>query len=280
MKTPDTERIAQACRTYGALLRAYPASFRREYGDTLFQHFRDEYRHALASSRHSSLLRFWVFILLDFIPSLMREYQEEVIEMVKKHFYVYSAVAAGLGVPLWYFLTGAPHTWKAYFLAESGYFLFFALGFLALFAVLNATRSHLLFQSLPLLLAGASFVFLPVPRPHSFLGKYRLLGIFLGLKEANMVSIAMISYFILITLTGILMLVKRKWLPGVILVLMAGLPTGITAMATIIPSFGETEDEWFVMPIFFLFMAGWFVVAWWLRKERVEISQPGTLEAA
>ena len=99
-----------------------------------------------------------------------------------------------------------------------------------------------------------------------------------------MVNIALVSYFILITLAGILMLVKRKWLPGVILVIMGIMPLGLNALInwlyTIIPSFGETEDEWLLIISMLLFSAGWFVIAWWLRKEREEISQPGRLEAA
>jgi hypothetical protein len=280
MKTPDPERTAQACRTYGALLRYYPVSFQQEYGETLIQHFHDEYRNALASSKPFSLLGFWVFILFDFLRSLLMEVQEEVVKMFKKNFFVFCAIAAGMTLPLWYFLTGALYTLKPYFLTESGWFLFFTLGSLALFGVLNATRSHLLFQILPVLMVGASFVFLPVPRQHSYLGTWGLLGSYLGFEEANMVRIAMVSYLILIALIGILMLVKRKWLPGVILVLMGILPTGITALATIIPSFGESEDEWFVIPTIFLFTTAWFVIAWWLKKEREEISQPGTLEAA
>jgi hypothetical protein len=280
----DQKRMAKACRTYGALLRAYPASFRRDYDDILVQHFRDEYRHALASGKRFPLLHFWVFILFDFLRSLLMEVQEEVVKMIKKNFFVYSAIAAGMASLLWLFLIDAPYTLKPYFLAESGWFLFFALGSLALFGILNATRSHLLFQILPVLMLGSSFVFLPIPRQHSFLGTWGLLGSYLGMEEAKVIDIVLVSYLILIALTGILMLVKRKWLPGVVLVMMGIVPMGLTALVnwlyTIIPSFGETEDEWLLIFSVLLFSAAWFVIAWWLKKEREEISQPGRLEAA
>ena len=84
----DQKRMAKACRTYGVLLRNYPASFRREYGDTLALHFRDEYRSAQAAGKRLALLRFWIFILFDFMRSLMMEVQEEVTNMVNPIAYV------------------------------------------------------------------------------------------------------------------------------------------------------------------------------------------------
>lgn len=273
MKTPDPERTAQACRFYSILLRLYPHAFQKEYGDTLILHFRDEHRHALSSNRHSSLLRFWIFILFDFLRSLLMEVQEEVVKMVKKNFYVYSAIAAGIATLLWIILVNAPYTLKPYFFAESGWFLFFALGSLALFGVLNATRSHLLFQILPLLMMVASFVFLPVPRQHSFLGTWGWMGSYLGMDKENAIGFLLLSYLILIVVTGIIALVKRKWLPGVILVKMGIVQLGLTALVnwlyTIIPSFGETEDEWLLILSILLFSAAWFVIAWWLKKESV-----------
>ena len=204
--------------------------------------------------------------------------------MVKKQFYVYSAVAAGMASLLWLFLIGAPYTLKPYFLAESGWFLYFALGSLALFGILNTTRSHLLFQILPVLMLGASFVFLPVPRKHSFLGTWGLLGSNLGVEQKNAIGILSISFLILIALTGILMLVKRKRLPGIVLVIMGIVPMGMNVLvnwlSTSTSSLAEAVGEWMVFLDILLFSTAWFVIAWWLKKEREEISQSGRLEAA
>jgi hypothetical protein len=57
-------------RLYGLLLFAYPAEFRREFGNEMRQVFRDCYR---AEGRARSLPSFWLRILLDLALTAIRE---------------------------------------------------------------------------------------------------------------------------------------------------------------------------------------------------------------
>ena len=282
MKLTDPERMAQACQTYIALLGLYPNSFQQEYSDILAQHFRDEYCEMQESGE--PMFRFWIFIIFDFIRSLLREHQEEMVKMVKKNFFVYSAIAAGIAALLWAFLVNGPYTMKPYFLAESGWFLFFAMGSLTLIGVAKATQSHLLFRMLPIFMLGASFVFLPLPRAHSFKKTWDWLGASLGMDEQKAIGFLLISYFIVIGIIGIIALVKRKWLPGITLLSMIVVPVGLTAFVNwlpmIIPSMGSKDNDWVIILSVFLFTVAWFTIAWWLKKENERMTTPATLEAA
>ena len=284
MTTPKTERTTKACRFYDVLLRFYPSSFRQEYGDTLTLQFRDEYSDSLETGKQLPLVRFWLFIVFDFLSSLLMEYQEEVAEMFKKSFFVYSAIAAGIATLLWAFLVNAPYTLKPYFFAESSWFLLFALGSLTLVGVVKATQSNPLFRFLPILVLGASFAFLPVPRKHSFIGTWGWLVSYLGVDEENAIGFLLFSYLILIVVTGIIALVKHKWLPGVILVTMGIVPLGLTTLVnwlpTIIPTLGRNDNDWLTFLFILLFTAAWFVIAWWLNKENTTDSFPDTLDTA
>ena len=57
-------------RLYGLLLFAYPAEFRREFGNEMLQVFRDSYRD---EARAGSLPRFWLRILLDLASTVVKE---------------------------------------------------------------------------------------------------------------------------------------------------------------------------------------------------------------
>jgi hypothetical protein len=64
---------SRAERLYRALLYAYPAAFRREYGDLMAQHFGDCYRLAAHEERASSMPIFWLRTLGDLLRSAALE---------------------------------------------------------------------------------------------------------------------------------------------------------------------------------------------------------------
>ncbi len=59
-----------SCRLYGFLLFAYPAEFRREFGNQMLQVFRDCYR---TEASAGSLPGFWLRILLDLACTAIKE---------------------------------------------------------------------------------------------------------------------------------------------------------------------------------------------------------------
>jgi hypothetical protein len=287
MKTPDPERTAQACRFYGALLRAYPASFRRDYDDILVQHFRDEYRHALASGKRFPLLRFWVFILLDFLRSLLMEVQEEVVMMVKKNFYVYSAIAAGIFTPMMFFFRGAKYNYIDHVLNIPYWFqiltqaLFIGFGALALFGIAKATDSHFIFQLLSILVLISAVVLLPTP---IFGGRGTgTVMSELNLNEDHVAPYIFLGYFVLTGIIAIVALLKRKWLPGVTL-LMYFLPIPINIAGNLLQFdflflvYGQ--PNWYSTLYIIFTGIAWFVIAWWLSRENKVASLPSVLEAA
>ena len=62
-----------SCRLYGLLLFAYPAEFRREFGNQLLQVFRDCYR---TEARARSLPSFWLRTLIDLVLTAAKERKE------------------------------------------------------------------------------------------------------------------------------------------------------------------------------------------------------------
>ncbi|HET9713019.1 MAG TPA: hypothetical protein VFP64_14085 [Pyrinomonadaceae bacterium] len=57
-------------RVYGLLLLAYPAEFRREFGNEMLQVFRDSYR---TEARNGSVPSFWLRTLLDLVSTAAKE---------------------------------------------------------------------------------------------------------------------------------------------------------------------------------------------------------------
>jgi hypothetical protein len=288
MKTADPERTAQACRFYGALLQAYPASFRRDYDDILVQHFRDEYRHALVSRKRFRLLRLWVFILFDFLRSLLREYQEEVSTMVKKYFFVFCAIAAGIFTPMMFFFMGAKYDYYIdHVLIIPFWFqiltqaLFVGFGALALFGIAKATDSHFIFQLLSILVLISAAVLLPTP---IFGGRGTgTVMSELHLNEDHVAPYIFLGYFVLIGIIAIVALLKRKWLPGVTL-LMVFLPIPIMIVGNLLQFdflflvYGQ--PNWYSTLYIIFTGIAWFVIAWWLSRENKVASLPSVLEAA
>ena len=61
-------------RVYAALLFAYPAEFRREYGQQMIQVFGDSYRAKDSNGMRKSTLRFWLHALSDLAASATKEH--------------------------------------------------------------------------------------------------------------------------------------------------------------------------------------------------------------
>ena len=65
-----------SCRIYRVLLAAYPSDFRREYGQSMLQVFRDSSRDAAMRSRKVATANFWFTILYDLVVSAAKQHLE------------------------------------------------------------------------------------------------------------------------------------------------------------------------------------------------------------
>jgi hypothetical protein len=68
---PDPQSIVLSVQLYRMLITAYPAMFRREYGEPMVQAFRDSARQA---SREGSLLALWARVLIDTFKTVVEEH--------------------------------------------------------------------------------------------------------------------------------------------------------------------------------------------------------------
>jgi len=75
------ETASLSCRVYRILLAAYPADFRREYGPSMLQVFRDSSRDAAKRSGKLATASFWLAILGDLIISASKQHIENVGEV-------------------------------------------------------------------------------------------------------------------------------------------------------------------------------------------------------
>ena len=76
--------IAISAKVYRALLVAYPAKFRQEYGSHMLQVFRDCCLRAVHQGGVYGVLKLWLITLLDFIQSVISEHRQKENEMIKK----------------------------------------------------------------------------------------------------------------------------------------------------------------------------------------------------
>jgi peptide/nickel transport system permease protein len=65
--------IDRHLRTYRALLRLYPWTFRREYGPDMCQVFRDRLREELRAGRPGRLTAYWFWIVIDLVKTAVPE---------------------------------------------------------------------------------------------------------------------------------------------------------------------------------------------------------------
>jgi hypothetical protein len=74
--TPNT-LTSISVSTYGLILQAYPSSFRREFGDSMRQVFRDAVQDAWRRSGVSGVAILWMRTVADVVTSLFRAYLDE-----------------------------------------------------------------------------------------------------------------------------------------------------------------------------------------------------------
>lgn len=287
MKVIDPKRTAQAYRIYAAMLQLYPNSFQQAYGDRLALQFQNEYCDGLASGARFSAIRFWVFILFDFMHSLLREHQEEVVKMVKKNLYMYTAVAMGILSFLTFIFWFGPY----YDMIEIGFFMelllfpivFMLLSAITLFGIAQVTNSHVIFRFLAILAFLTSGLFFPIPHKHLVRGTVYSTAIeYIGGNEDTAFGIVFVLYLILLLTFAILAMVKKKWLPGVSLLSLC-LPVLVPYvgiwLSIEIPYVVQGEGEWFAITYGVLSVAAWFVIAWWFYRENKAAALPETLKA-
>ena len=75
------ETASLSCRIYRILLAAYPADFRREYGPSMLQVFRDSARDAATREGKFATAKFWFAILGDLVVSASKQHIENVREV-------------------------------------------------------------------------------------------------------------------------------------------------------------------------------------------------------
>ncbi len=276
----DPKRMSQACRIYAALLRCYPLSFQQEYGATLAQQFRDEFRDVLASGK--SLFRFWVFISFDFMRSLLMETQEEVVKMSKKNLPFYSTIITGVFTLITFSFTifDLQHRFS------SGWIIpFFLLPLMLIFgalALLGLTRARLhtsffwLLSSLTMAIAGFISLVLILSLAGSLTDWRWVRTILNGMvalfgDEDRTFSAIYMGYYGIIAVFSIGLFVKRQWLPGMCLF-------GLAASWLLAYNFILSTPDWFVIPVTILATGSWFIMAWWLKQESAAASPGDSLE--
>ncbi len=275
---PDPERTAQASRIYALLLKCYPVSFQQEYGDVLIRQFKDEHQDALAAGKQFSMLRFWWFIGFDFTSSLLMEIQEEVTKMMKKNFFVFCAIAAGLVTFILcfpmrsshYFINRNVDVWAQYLIFP----LFIGSGALTLYGIAKVSGSHLIIKGVALIVLFFSASLLPkpyndpgrgwVPRP--------IFKFLEGNNEDRVLTYFFAAYFLLIGIVSIAAFTKKKWLPGGCLFAMIFpqfLSIAVSWCSIDSPFISNMiwYSDWYPKLYFSLLIAAWFAIAWWFYQE-------------
>jgi hypothetical protein len=93
----DPHSIVLSVQFYRMVLSAYPAGFRREYGEPMVQAFRDSARQANRNGGGMALLSLWGRILIDSIQTIFEEHLQGVTHMTREKFIRLSGWALILG---------------------------------------------------------------------------------------------------------------------------------------------------------------------------------------
>jgi hypothetical protein len=73
-KSVETPILTSSVRVYRALLAAYPATFRREYGPHMLQVFRDSCLRTFAERGTAGMFRLWAITLFDFLHTMFEQH--------------------------------------------------------------------------------------------------------------------------------------------------------------------------------------------------------------
>jgi hypothetical protein len=96
----EAQFVTFSVRLYRALVAAYPAEFRREYGEPMVQAFRDSCRRAIQEGGGLALLALWGRIFVDTFKTILEEYANGGIQMTREKFIRLSGWALMLGALL------------------------------------------------------------------------------------------------------------------------------------------------------------------------------------
>lgn len=94
----DHALVAFSVKVYRALLVAYPATFRQEYGLAMSQVFRDRCLQAFRQGGTHGILRLWVVTLLDLIQSVIAEHRQKAVEMKTEDVQLAGSALMGVAV--------------------------------------------------------------------------------------------------------------------------------------------------------------------------------------
>jgi hypothetical protein len=95
--SPDSRLISLSASVYRALLAAYPAQFKSEYGSHMAQVFRDCCRQAYQEGGTPSLLALWMRTTLDYLKTIIEEYARGGTNMTREKFIKLSGWALLVG---------------------------------------------------------------------------------------------------------------------------------------------------------------------------------------
>jgi hypothetical protein len=93
--SPDSRLISLSASVYRALLAAYPAQFKSEYGSHMAQVFRDCCRQAYQEGGTPSLLALWMRTTLDYLKTIIEEYARGGTNMTREIHQIERLGAAG-----------------------------------------------------------------------------------------------------------------------------------------------------------------------------------------
>lgn len=95
--THDPQAVTRSVRLYRRLVSAYPADFRREYGEPMLQVFRDSCMRAILEGGRLALLALWARTGLDYLKTLIEEYARGGTNMTREKFIKLSGWALVFG---------------------------------------------------------------------------------------------------------------------------------------------------------------------------------------
>jgi hypothetical protein len=100
----QSQMLTLSGRIYNLLLLAYPARFRRAFGQEMAQVFRDDLRHTLQESGLAGLVGLWFLVVLDLVKTAFAEHIWEVFHMPIEKLERWTGLAAALGGALFTFI--------------------------------------------------------------------------------------------------------------------------------------------------------------------------------
>ena len=206
--------------------------------------------------------------------------------MVKKNFFVFCAIAAGMATPLWF-----PMEYQSYVFTYDKFSMWVILilwplsigcGSLALLGIAKVMESHLIFRVLTLFVLASAASSLPIPSldpTHGWVGRPAFT--YLYANEDRIFEYFTSAYYLLIGIVAIVAFVKRKWLPGgcLLAIILLVLPPKVAYCLSIeIMLTSKWSNNMYPWLYLSLSVTAWFTIARWLKMENETIAPPEALE--